>query len=93
MSQKITVQIAGNGYSLSIKPEEEAVLRKAVKKINSIVTNLEKSYQISDKQEVLSLTLLQIATELEKEKENKIENKNEILQRINKIDVLLNGNL
>lgn len=60
---KIKVNIAGRTYPLTIKREEEEDIRKAVKHINEAVKRFEERYAVKDKQDVLAMCALQIATQ------------------------------
>jgi cell division protein ZapA len=60
---KIKVNIASRTYPLTIKREEEEDIRKAVKQINEAVKRFEERYAVKDKQDVLAMCALQIATQ------------------------------
>ena len=62
---KIKVTIANRTYPLTIKREEEAQIRRAVKTINDAVTRFEGRYAVQDKQDVLSMCALQLASKAE----------------------------
>lgn len=58
----IKVNIAGRSYPLTIKREEEEAIRKAAKEVDLIVTNFQTNYAVKDKQDLLAMTALQLAT-------------------------------
>lgn len=60
---KIKVNIANRTYPLTIKREEEEEVRLAVKHINEAVKRFEDRYAVKDKQDVLAMCALQIATQ------------------------------
>lgn len=60
---KIKVNIANRTYPLTIKREEEEDIRAAVKQINEAVKRFEDRYAVKDKQDVLAMCALQIATQ------------------------------
>jgi cell division protein ZapA (FtsZ GTPase activity inhibitor) len=60
---KIKVNIANRAYPLTIKPEEEEDIRAAVKHIEEAVKRFEERYSVQDKQDVLAMCALQIATQ------------------------------
>jgi cell division protein ZapA len=60
---KIKVNIANRTYPLTIKREEEEEVRLAVKHINEAVKRFEERYAVKDKQDVLAMCALQIATQ------------------------------
>ena len=62
---KIKVTIAGRTYPLTIKREEEEQIRTAVKTINDAVARFEERYAVQDKQDVLSMCALQLASKAE----------------------------
>ena len=63
MSQiSIKVKIAGRYYPLSIKPEEETTIRQAEMKIQSSIDAFQEKYGVRDHQDLLAMTLLQMAT-------------------------------
>lgn len=62
---KIKVTIAGRTYPLTIKRTEEEQIRKAVKTINEAIARFEQRYAVQDKQDVLSMCALQLASKVE----------------------------
>ena len=85
---KIKVNIADRVYPLTIKREEEELIRKAVKMINEAVLNFEKKFAVRDKQDVLAMSALQWASQLEKLKardKQDIEEVNHSLEVFNNI--------
>ena len=65
-SIKIKLEVANRLYPLTIRPEQEAALRKASSKIDEMIKRFEKSYEVRDKQDVLAMCALQFATIAEK---------------------------
>lgn len=63
---KIKVNIANRTYPLTIKRQEEERLRKAVTQINESVKRFEERYAVQDKQDVLAMCALQMASQAEK---------------------------
>ena len=62
---KIKLSIADRVYPLTIKPEQEEGLRKAAKRINGVIKKFEQDYAVRDKQDVLAMSALQFAAEIE----------------------------
>lgn len=58
----IKIQIGGRTYPLTIERSEEEVIRKAAKQIDENIKNLQSSYAVKDKQDLLAMTALQMAT-------------------------------
>ena len=70
---KIKLTIADRVYPLSIAPDQEESLRKSANKIDSMIKQLEKSYAVRDKQDVLAMCALQYATQLENKSTSEME--------------------
>jgi cell division protein ZapA len=62
---KIKVQIAKRTYPLTIKKSEQKSVQAAVKYIDDYLTKLEKSYDVPDKQDLLAMCCLQLASKIE----------------------------
>lgn len=62
---KIKVSIGGRVYPLTIKREEEENIRKAAANIEAIVKQFEANYAVKDKQDLLAMCALQLATKVE----------------------------
>tara|TARA_B100000927_G_scaffold191135_1_gene154140 strand:- start:324 stop:623 length:300 start_codon:yes stop_codon:yes gene_type:complete len=87
---KIKVNIADRIYPLTIRPEQEEAIRLSVKKIDQMIKQLEQSYAVRDKQDVLAMCSLQYATKLiqkdnseddrNKENSKNISNLNELIK-------------
>lgn len=56
---KINVSIADRNYPMSISREEESIVRQAVKEIALAIKEIESTYAVRDKQDALSMCLLQ----------------------------------
>ena len=62
---KIKLSIADRVYPLTVHPSQEEGLRKATKKIESMIKQFEKDYAVRDKQDVLAMCALQFASQIE----------------------------
>lgn len=60
----LKIIIAGRTYPLTIKKEEEAVIKAAAEKINSNIKKLQSSYAVKDMQDLLAMTSLQMAVQM-----------------------------
>lgn len=89
MSQKVNIRIAGKTYPLVVQNEEEEVLRNAAKRIEKYVSTFEKNYNITEKQDALAMSALQLASELENLLHKNSEDNKEILFKIKKISNLV----
>lgn len=60
----IKVVIAGMTFPLTIKMEEEEVVRKAANEINELFQSFQSKYAVKDKQSILAMIALQFATQI-----------------------------
>ena len=82
----IKVIIAGRTYPLTIDRNEEESIREAVKMINDNIKIFESNYAVKDKQDLLAMVALQMATDL-KVRKDEVNNSSsfEDLDRINQM--------
>ncbi|UKN03313.1 cell division protein ZapA [Paracrocinitomix mangrovi] len=59
----LKIIIAGRTYPLTIKKEEEAIIKAAAERINSNIKKLQGSYAVKDMQDLLAMTSLQLAVQ------------------------------
>ncbi len=89
----ISVNIADRPYRLTIKREEEEVIRKAATKINDKVKNYSANYAFNDKQDLLAMVALEEAT-IALNKEKRLSDIDDsLLDELNEIDRVLSENL
>ncbi len=74
----IKVTIAGRVYPLTINREEEESVRLAAKRIEDSIKLFQQNYAVKDKQDLLAMTALQLATVKEKPSEKDNNNQEEI---------------
>lgn len=86
---KIKISIAERVYPLTIPAEQEEGLRAASKKIDEMIKRFEQNYAVRDKQDVLAMCALQLATQLEQKKIDTSENTQDLLDRLETLDELL----
>jgi cell division protein ZapA (FtsZ GTPase activity inhibitor) len=60
----IKVNIADRFYPLSVNAQQEEQVRKAAKLINDKLKTFEQQFSVKDKQDILSMCALELATEL-----------------------------
>lgn len=60
----IKVNIADRLYPLKVTPEQEVIVRQAAKLIQEKLKIIQSQFEIKDKQDLLSMTILDIATQL-----------------------------
>lgn len=90
---KIKISIADRVYPLTIDPSREEGLRKAAKSIEAMLTQLEKSYAVRDKQDVLAMCALQFAAKSEHKIIDKSEDTAQALEQIEALNQLLDAQL
>ncbi|MDP6922321.1 MAG: cell division protein ZapA [Lutibacter sp.] len=91
---KIKITIAGRVYPIVVKDAlEEEGMRKASHKINSMVSDFEKRYAVSDKQDVLAMTALQFASLIEIKEITKEDALIEVEEKLTAIHNLLSSQL
>jgi cell division protein ZapA len=66
----IKIKIVSREYPLTIKAEEEEMVRKAAELINQQVSEYEKNYSVNNKQDLLAMSALQLATQVVKMQQN-----------------------
>ena len=66
----IKINIADRVYPLRVSVEEEEVIRHAAKLINEKIKELQDNYAVRDKQDLLSMCVLQYATGMIKAERN-----------------------
>ncbi|NLL28545.1 MAG: cell division protein ZapA [Bacteroidales bacterium] len=86
--KSIIISIADKNYTLSIKEEDEIIIRSAAELINNKISDFSKNYIGKDKQDILAMILLQTSAELLK-KENIGYTDDGIFSRLNEINQLL----
>jgi cell division protein ZapA len=90
---KIKLSIANRVYPLTIDASQEEGLRKAAKNIEVMIKQFEQSYSVRDKQDVLAMCALQLASQVEQKSIDK-ENVNEHLEeKLQALDQLLQTHL
>lgn len=86
---KIKLSIADRVYPLTVDMSQEEGLRSASKKIDAMIKQFEENYAVRDKQDVLAMCALQLASQLEqKQIDNSIDG-TQAIERIGKINDLL----
>ncbi|MGY8987790.1 MAG: cell division protein ZapA [Flavobacteriales bacterium] len=66
----IKLNIANRVYPMKINRDAEENIRKSVKKIEERIKFYEKNYAIKDKQDLLAMCLIEVATKLESVSDN-----------------------
>jgi cell division protein ZapA len=84
--QKIKLTIANIVYPLNVPLEQEEGLRTASKKIELMLKHFEDNYAVKDKQDVLAMCALQLATQTEEENLSEAKINEEVNSRLEKIN-------
>jgi len=87
---KIKISIADRVYPLTVDLSQEEGLRSASKKIDAMIKQFEENYAVRDKQDVLAMCALQFASQVEQKQIDNVINGNDTIERLNKINLLLN---
>ena len=90
---KIKLTIADRVYPLSVAPDQEEALRKSAKKIDAMIKQLEKSYAVRDKQDVLAMCALQYATQLEQKSSTETQGVTIEHQKINSLNEMIQNHM
>jgi len=90
---KIKISIADRVYPLTVDYSQEEGLRSASKKIDAMIKQFEENYAVRDKQDVLAMCALQFASQVEQKQIDNIINGEETIDRLNKINLLLDDYL
>lgn len=86
---KIKISIADRVYPLTVELSQEEGLRSASKKIDVMIKQFEENYAVRDKQDVLAMCALQFASQVEQKQIDNSINGEETIDRIKKINALL----
>jgi cell division protein ZapA len=71
----IKIKIANRVYPLTVNAEEEEGIRKAAEKINHSINEFERLYDVKDKQDLIAMAALKVATRnFDLENKSSIEN-------------------
>lgn len=89
----IKVNIADRIYPLRVEVEEEELVRSAAKNINEKIKVFQENYAVKDKQDLLSMAILQYATEVLITVRSSAKKDDSISEKIKSIDKILSDYL
>jgi len=89
----IKVNIADRIYPLRVEVEEEELVRSAAKNINEKIRIFQENYAVKDKQDLLSMAILQYATDVLKAERISAKEDNAFSEKIKSIDKVLSDYL
>lgn len=82
---KLKITIAGRQYPMSVKAEEEEIIRKAGKQINELIKDFEQKYDIRDKQDALAMCSLQYVSKTIGLEKSEVDGEEKTQKRLRKI--------
>ena len=85
----IKINIADRVYPLRVETAEEEVIRYAAKLINEKIKELQDNYAVRDKQDLLSMCVLQYATGMIKAEKNAQNQDSGVETAVHELDNLL----
>ena len=92
-NQNIKITIAGRPYRLSVKSEEEEVVRKAADFVNQTILEYSKAFEYKDHQDLFAMIALQTsANSIRLEEERSFRNK-DLEIKLSEIDEVLSSYL
>lgn len=92
MSEKsVKITIAGRTYPLTVDAKEEKAVMDAAKRINDRVAQLETTYLVKDKQDLLAMTALQFASQYLDNKSKSIDNQDDVIGNLNQLHTLMDS--
>lgn len=89
MSLSIKINIANRTYPLTINRNAEENIRKSVKKIEERLKFYEKNYAIKDRQDLLAMCLIEVASKLESLNDTALKDSNDIKLKLASIESAL----
>src|SRR5690606_11173321 len=90
---KIKISIANRVYPLTIEASQEEGLRKAAKNIEAMIKQFEQSYSVQDKQDVLAMSALQFAAQVEQKSIDKTNVNQHLEEKLDAINTMLEAHL
>jgi cell division protein ZapA len=87
---KITITIANRKYTLSVKKEDETMIKNATESINGQIKNLSTQYPGKDMQDIMAMVLINTSAAIAKKEalENQ-SSESDLLTRLSEINQLL----
>tara|TARA_B100000683_G_scaffold233954_1_gene236908 strand:- start:28 stop:309 length:282 start_codon:yes stop_codon:yes gene_type:complete len=89
MSLSIKINIANRIYPLTINRNAEENIRKSVKKIEERLKFYEKNYAIKDRQDLLAMCLIEVASKLESINDTASKDNNDVELKLASIESAL----
>ena len=86
--RRITINIAGRNYPLTVPATEEETLRRVGKQIETMIREFEANFDVKDKQDALAMCALKLGANAEVHQLNNekiVQNTNERLTKLNQL--------
>jgi cell division protein ZapA len=91
-TQAITVRIAGKSYPMTVEtPQEEETIRKAERQIRERLKMYEDKYAVTDIRDLLSMCVLQFATEAMEGEDKAGSVEQNVLNKLKSIELALSA--
>ena len=91
-TQAITVRIAGKSYPMTVSsPQEEETIRKAERQIRERLKMYEEKYAVTDIRDLLSMCVLQFATESNENEEKAGSVEQDVMSKLKAIEHALDA--
>ncbi|MFD1768897.1 cell division protein ZapA [Sphingobacterium suaedae] len=85
----IKINIADRVYPLRVETAEEEIIRHAAKLVNERIKELQENYAVRDKQDLLSMCVLQYATGMIKAERSAQQHEEGVEEKVHELDSLL----
>ena len=95
MGEKLSIKlhIANRIYPMKIERKSEEYIRTAVKKIKGRLKFYEENYAIKDKQDLLSMCLIEYASKFEAINNTNVIEDDGLTEKLNEIEAILDNNI
>lgn len=95
MSDKLSIKlhVADRVYPLTVNTSQEEGLRKAAKDIEQMIKQFEQSYAVRDKQDVLAMCAIQLASLVNQIKIDSASEKKETIERLQRLSSILDAQI
>jgi cell division protein ZapA len=89
MAESVNINICGRNYPVKIDGHEIEILTNAAAFVNERIRLYEKNYPATDKQDQLSMTLIQLALQFHKSENQQLQKTGELLRQMEQTEQYL----
>lgn len=89
MAESVNINLCGRNYPVRIDSHEKEALDKAIGLLNERIKLYEKNYPATDKQDQLSMTLIQLALQFHKSENQKLQQSEEFAAQMGETEQYL----